>query len=122
MAKIMFVLYRRADKSQEEFVAEWGGERHTSIARKIPGVTKWIQNPVISAPGARVCDGVGEMWFESDRTMEAAVKSPEMAAAFEDARTFLDLERSGMLVAEEKVIISRIPRSQTQREPRSCVR
>jgi uncharacterized protein (TIGR02118 family) len=106
MAKILFVLHRRVDKTQEEFVAEWGGERHVSIARKIPGVTKWIQNPVISAPGAPVCDGVGEMWFESDRTMEAAVKSPEMAAAFEDARSFLDLERSGMLVAEEKIIIS----------------
>ena len=105
MAKIMFVLYRRADKSQQEFVAEWGGARHTSIVGKIPGVTKWIQNCVVYSPGAPVCDGVGEMWFENDRAMEAAVKSPEMAEAFEDARRFLDLERSGMLVAEEKMVL-----------------
>jgi hypothetical protein len=45
------------------------------------------------------------MWFESDRTMEAAIKSSEMAAAFEDAKRFLDLERSGMLVVEVKVIV-----------------
>jgi uncharacterized protein (TIGR02118 family) len=105
MPKIMFVLHKRADKSQEEFVAEWGGERHTSVAKKIPGVKRWLQNRVVSAPGAPVCDGVGEMWFESDRVIEAAMKSSEMAAAFEDAKRFLDLERSGMFVVEEKVIV-----------------
>lgn len=105
MAKIMFVLHRRSDKSPEQFFAEWRGEHHVGIVKKLAGLKKWIVNPVISAPGAPVCDGIGEMWFESDHAMEAALKSPEMAAAFEDAERFLDLERSGVVVVRETTLV-----------------
>ncbi len=37
--------------------------------------------------------------------MEAALGSPEMAAAVEDAKSFLDMERTGMVIVEEKTIL-----------------
>lgn len=105
MAKIMFVLHRRSDKSQEQFLAEWRGEHHAGIVKKLAGLKKWIVNPVVSAPGPPVCDGIGEMWFESDQAMEAALKSPALAAAFDDAKRFVDLERSGVVVVKETTLV-----------------
>jgi hypothetical protein len=57
-------------------------ERHASStgrASSTPrsfGLTKWIQNHVISAPGEPACDGVGELWFESNQAMQSALNSP----------------------------------------------
>jgi len=84
----------------------WSGEHHTSIVKEIPGLTKWVQNHVTSAPGEPVSDGVGELWFESNDAMEKALSSAEMAAAVEDAKNFLDMEKTGLIIVEEKTIVS----------------
>ncbi len=104
MAKAIFVLQRRADLTREQCLAQWSGERHTSIVGQIPGLTKWVQNHVRSAPGEPICDGVGELWFASDEAMERALSSPEMGAAVEDAKRFLDMEKTGLLIVEERTI------------------
>ena len=41
-AKIMFVLYKKAELSDEQSLAEWNGEQHTSIVRRVPGLTRWV--------------------------------------------------------------------------------
>lgn len=105
MSKVIFVLHRRIGLSRAECLEEWAGERHTSVIEKLPGLTKWIQNHVTSAPGEPICDGVGELWFESDQAMNAALNSPEMGAAVDDAKRFLDMERTGMVIVDEKTII-----------------
>jgi len=105
MSKVIFVLHRRSGLSRAECLEEWAGERHTSVIEKLPGLTKWIQNHVTSAPGEPICDGVGELWFESDQAMNAALNSPEMGAAVDDAKRFLDMERTGMIIVDEKTVI-----------------
>ncbi len=107
MGKAIFVLHRRTDMTREQCERYWGGERHTSIVKKIPGLTKWVQNYVRSAPGEPICDGIGELWFESNEAMEKALNSPEMGAAVEDAKNFLDMEKTGLLFVEEKLVIDR---------------
>jgi hypothetical protein len=37
--------------------------------------------------------------------MQRALNSPEMAAAVEDAKTFLDMDRTGLLIVEEKTVL-----------------
>jgi hypothetical protein len=37
--------------------------------------------------------------------MDNAVKSPEMAAAIEHAKNFLDMEKTGMIFVEEKTVV-----------------
>ncbi|MCH7583403.1 MAG: EthD domain-containing protein, partial [Acidobacteria bacterium] len=46
-----------------------------------------------------------ELWFESDQAMNAALNSPEMGAAVDDAKRFLDMERTGMIIVDEKTVI-----------------
>ena len=105
MSKVIFVLYRRADLSREQMAEHWSGTPHTSIVNKLPGLTRWVQNHVTSAPGEPICDGIGELWFDSDEAMQQALSSPEMGAAVEDAKRFLDMEKTGLIMVEEKPVI-----------------
>lgn len=105
MTKVIFILHRREGISREECSKQWSSERHTSLVGALPGLTKWKQNHVLSAPGEPVCDGVGELWFENDEVLEIALTSPEMEAAVEDSKNFLDMERTAMIVVEEKSIL-----------------
>src|SRR5262245_10805559 len=50
MAKIMFILQRRPDQTHDECMQYWASPGHTSIVKKIPSVTKWVQNQVIGGP------------------------------------------------------------------------
>lgn len=104
MAKLIFVLHRRSDLTREEALAEWSGERHAAIVNRLPGLTRWVQNHVTSAPGEPICDGVGELWFRSDAAMEEALSSPAMGAAVEDAKNFLDMDRTGLIIVEERTL------------------
>ena len=107
MSKVIFVLHKRQDITLDEFFQQWGGERHISIVKRVPGLKKWVQNRSLpdSSQGEPVCDGVGELWFESEEAMRSAFESDEFGAAMEDARQFLDLERTRMLTVEEVSIL-----------------
>jgi uncharacterized protein (TIGR02118 family) len=105
-AKVVFVLFRRADLTHEQSMAEWSGNQHTSIVRKIPGLKRWIQNHPMGARNEGSPDGIGELWFESAEAMGQAMKSPEMSAAGEDAKRFLDMTRTYAIVVEEKTIVA----------------
>jgi uncharacterized protein (TIGR02118 family) len=106
MPKVIFILQRKPGTTREACLKYWEGEQHTEIVRTIPGLAKWIQNRVVSAPGEPACDGVGEMWFESDDALQGALNSPAMGAAVEDAKNFLDMEKTGLVIVEEKTIIA----------------
>jgi len=49
------------------------------------------------------------LWFETDDAMQQGLKSPQMAAAVEDAKRFLDMERTGLLIVEERTIAAGSP-------------
>jgi uncharacterized protein (TIGR02118 family) len=116
MPKVIFVVQRKPGTTREQCIDYWAGDRHTSIVARIPGLTHWVQNHVASAPAEpAACDGVGELWFESDDALQRALSSPEMAAAVEDADDFLDMDRTGLIVVVEKTVIE--PAAATQ-EPR----
>lgn len=106
MSKVLFILQRRDDKTPDDVRRHWSGEEHVSHVRQLPGLTRFVQNyVVVASPTGHVCDGVGELWFESDEMMEAALNSPEMGAAVESAKNFLDMEKTGMLIVEENTLL-----------------
>jgi uncharacterized protein (TIGR02118 family) len=103
--KLVFVLFRRAGLTHEQSLAQWNGEQHTSIVRMVPGLKRWVQNHAIAVPSEAAADGIGELWFDSPAAMEQAMNSRQMAAAVEDAKRFLDMERTYALVVEEKTVL-----------------
>ena len=104
-AKIVFVLFRRQDLSHEQSVAEWIGDKHVALVRKVPGLQKWVQNHPSAAGDSGAPDGIGELWFADAEAMAKAMSSPEMAAAGEDAKRFLDMEKTFAIVVSERTVI-----------------
>ena len=104
-AKVMFVIFRRRDLSRDECHEQWTGERHGAIVRKFAGLRKWTQNHVVSEEGEQTPDGIGELWFDDMDALQAAMDGPEMAEAVEDAKNFLDMDKTYAIVVDEKAII-----------------
>jgi uncharacterized protein (TIGR02118 family) len=101
MSKVIFVVHRKEGITLEQMNAGWKGDSHADTVKKLPGLVKFTQNHVMGPPGPTICDGIGELWFESDAAMEKALGSPEMGAAVESAKAFLDMERTGLLIVRE---------------------
>ena len=104
MNKIIFVLRKREGLTLEEFLREWSSERHASLVRAVPGVSRFVQNHVVSDPeqGEPFCDAVGELWFESADAVPQALQSQEFAAVVEDGQNFINFETMGMVMVNEK--------------------
>jgi uncharacterized protein (TIGR02118 family) len=107
MTKVIFVLYRRSDLTLEKFTAEWSSDRHIRLVTRMPGLRRWVQNrslPQQPGGGAPPYDGIGELWFDDLRAVLAALQSSEWEKVMEDGMSFGDLQRSQMILVEEKEI------------------
>jgi uncharacterized protein (TIGR02118 family) len=71
----------------------------------VPGLRKWVQNHVLEVPNEDTADGIGELWFDSADAMQQGMNSPQMARAVEDAKRFLDMQRTHALVVDEKTVM-----------------
>ena len=105
MNKIVFVLHRRSDLSRDAALEEWTAPEHTAFVAAIPGLACDVQNKVVAAAGQAICDGIGELWFHNADAVQAALTSPELAAASSDATRFLDMEKTGLVVVTEHSVI-----------------
>lgn len=72
MFKAIILLTRAEGASREEF-RDWWLERHASLARQLPGLRRLVFNVVESDDAP--CDGVSELWFDSQEAFEAAYAS-----------------------------------------------
>jgi uncharacterized protein (TIGR02118 family) len=93
MMKRISLLRRKEDISKEAFSAHWAGP-HAVIAKDFQGLVKYTQNHVVQrldpAPhDAYSTDGMAELWFPSDESMQAALASPVLAQLSEDEPRFL---------------------------------
>lgn len=95
MVKAVAILKRRPDLSFQQFVDHWRNQ-HAALARRIPGIVKYVQSPALQIPGAKSepkADGIAEIWFESIETYRTGFSTPEAAALLADEANFLDLEK-----------------------------
>jgi uncharacterized protein (TIGR02118 family) len=103
--KLIFICHKRPELSAQKFAAEWASARHVAIVEKIPGLTRYVHNYVGASDAPSAPDGIGELWFDTDDALERALSSPEMGAAVEDAKAFLDMDRTFAVPADEKTIV-----------------
>ena len=113
MIKRCVFVQRPAELGRKEFAALWRG-RHAALAEQLPGLLRYTINLVPDASVEAVgWDGFAELWFEDERTMEAAISSEAGARLAEDSATTF-LKRVAVLVSEELVA----PASDSQQRSR----
>ena len=121
MIKLTFCLVRAPHLSREDFQRYWL-ERHGPLVRSVAPalrIKRYVQSHTLTTPidgGLRRArgapegyDGVAELWWDSVEDLTAGGASPEGRAAgkrlLDDERTFIDLARSPLWLAEEHAII-----------------
>ena len=108
MIKLIYCITRKPDLSVEEFQRYWR-EEHGPIAGRLPGIRRYVQCHTLPELYARdtppAYDGAAELWFDDMASFRAAMASPELQAAREDERNFIDHSRVAFFITEEKVIV-----------------
>jgi uncharacterized protein (TIGR02118 family) len=107
VVKLIYCISKKPELSVEEFQRYWR-ETHGPIAGRIPGLRRYVQCHVVpELYGDRQppYDGAAELWFDDLDAMRIAMKSPEVAAALEDEKNFIDHSRVASFVTIEKPVI-----------------
>jgi len=86
--KMIVLLKKKSTLSAERFAKYWL-ESHVPLARKMPGLRKYVVNVVRRPPNRDAdYDGVVELWFDDVASMKKAFTSPEGIATQRDTETF----------------------------------
>jgi len=102
MLKMMVVLYKRREMTEVDF-RKYLVEVHGVLARRLPGLRKYVQNHVLpdakrKHPG---WDAIVELYFDDGASMERAWATPQGVGSDADLPKFVDLERTTWSVVEE---------------------
>ena len=104
MTKMIFVGRKRADMTEDEFITYWW-QIHAPLVSAIPGIRRYVIYPVIGFHSADpVCDGLGEMWFDSRAMLEDAVASRQGRRMVADLTNFCSPESGAVVVDEIDVL------------------
>jgi uncharacterized protein (TIGR02118 family) len=123
MIKLAYPLRRLPRLSQGEFQKYWF-EVHAPLVRQHAdalAILRYVQLHTLEDPlndalrasrGApEPYDGIAELWWRSREELEAAFRSPQgqkaSALLLEDEKKFIDLPRSPLWVAQERLILGR---------------
>lgn len=108
MVKLIYCISKKADMPVEEFQRYWR-EVHAPIAAAIPGVRRYVQCHVVpttyAGRNAPAFDGAAELWWDDLDAMRAAMGTPEVAAAIEDEKNFIDHAKVASFVTVENVVV-----------------
>ena len=96
------VLYRRSDWDEARF-RRYFADVHAPLARRLPGLTKYIQNfPAGDANRSKPrWSAVIELYFDDYDSMQRAWNSRQGKHATQDLEVFADLDLSSWSVVEE---------------------
>lgn len=102
MIKRIVLVRRLPALTREEFAEHWIS-RHAIVARRLPGLRRYVVNVLQGADSASGWDGVGELWFDDRAQMAAAFEAlgPEIAA---DLRHFV-LATEHLIVDEHEIAL-----------------
>jgi uncharacterized protein (TIGR02118 family) len=108
MVKLIYCISKKPDMSVEEFQRYWR-DVHAPIAGAIPGLRRYVQCHVVpetyGAQNKPAYDGAAELWFDDLDAMRTAMRTPEVAAAVEDEKNFIDHSRVASFITIEKPVV-----------------
>ena len=109
MIKLMALLFKKPDLTDEEFKSYWRGKHGALAGKIIPGLRKYTQNHFIKLPGSKYeGDGFVELWFDDLEGAKKYFAWRQTAAAqplLEDEDKFLDRGKTVRYVVEEYFVI-----------------
>lgn len=109
LLKRMSIIRRLPTLTEDDFRREW--RIHGDLVRKMPGVGAYRQNVVVvrerekgtpCAHEALPIDGIVELWFKDEQTLQHAFASPAGQDAMAHAKTFLG-DITAFLVSERRI-------------------
>ena len=120
MIKLVYCINRKPSVSPEEFHRYWledHGPKVKAMASAI-GAVRYVQSHTIlpevnagfrqSRGLAAGYDGITEVWFESEKSMTAAMSTPDGVAAaqmlLDDESHFIDFATSSVFMTQEHAI------------------
>jgi uncharacterized protein (TIGR02118 family) len=110
MVKLIYCISKKPDMSIEEFQCYWR-DVHAPIAARIPGLRRYVQCHVVpetyggqNQPGF---DGAAELWWDTMDDLRAAFGTPEVRAALEDEKNFIDHTRVASFITTENVVVGK---------------
>ena len=117
MIKLMMCLYRKPGMTREQFQDYWMNQHGPFFMKNADTMRakKYVQSHTVETPlneGMRTargmvpeCDGVAEVWFESEADLMEAMSSPEgqelSVALLEDEGNFIDHSKSSAFIVRE---------------------
>ena len=104
MVNAIFMVVRKPGLDHRDFFQHWL-EVQVPLAAQLPGLRRYIQNPVVLesyARGGHTHDGWSEFWFDDYWSFQLATKSPEWAAMEADGAT-LFAPQKGIVIGREYV-------------------
>ena len=109
MVKTVGLLTRKKGWSHEQFMEHWT-KVHAPLALVVPGLRRYVQNHIhgertradIETTNVEV-DGIAELWFDDQTSLERAAQSPEMKALHADGAKFIGRIKS--YVVKELVVV-----------------
>lgn len=84
MFNLMVLASRPSDWTHGQFIEWWRGE-HADVTYPLPGLLRWQHTEIVEGFDEKSSgwDGLSVLSFESREALEAALRSPEWAAAVE---------------------------------------
>ena len=104
MVNAIFMVSRLPGLDHKDFFDHWINV-HAAIASKLPGLRRYIVNPVVLemlGRGSMTHDGWSEFWFDDYASFRKAYESPEWQAMEADGRT-LFCEQKGVVIGHEYI-------------------
>ena len=84
----MILLRKKETMADEEFARYWL-DSHAPVAKRMPGLRKYVINVVQKPPGRELdYHGIVELWFDDKESMKRAFASPEGHDAQQDTERF----------------------------------
>ncbi|MCL6596889.1 MAG: EthD family reductase [Firmicutes bacterium] len=100
MYSVMFVLYRKAGMTHEEFTSYWR-EVHAPLVAELPGLRRYRIAPVApDSVDVTPFAGVAELWFDSQHAWQRALESPAGQKALGDVVAFQERSEGAHVVPE----------------------
>jgi uncharacterized protein (TIGR02118 family) len=85
----MITLLKKKDTMNDQEFANYWLEKHTPLAKKMPGLRKYVVNTVRRPPNREPdYNGVVELWFDDSDSMKQAFASAEGLATQKDTEMF----------------------------------